>query len=88
MLSIDNNLNLFSYFEAFHNFDNDIVERFFTQNKNKSGFGYRINYSWRTDIGLIYRESKNNAVEQGQVPANIITNYNIEWGIAYVIPLK
>jgi len=50
MLSIDNNLNLFSYFEAFHNFDNDIVERFFTQNKNKSGFGYRIN----PDYSLAY----------------------------------
>lgn len=87
-LNTDKNLSLFGYFEVFHNFDNDVVERFFTQYKFKLGFNYRFNYSWRFDLGLIYQEAKNNVVEVGSLPVNTITNYIIDWGVAYIIPPK
>jgi hypothetical protein len=87
-LNTDHNLSLFSYFEAFHNFDNDVVERFFTQYKCKLGVVYRHNYSWRFYLGLIYQEAKNNVQEIGNLPVNLITNYILDWGIAYIIPPK
>lgn len=87
-LNTDKNLSLFGYFEAFHNFDNDVVERFSTQYKFKLGFSYRFNYSWRFDLGLIYQEAKNNVVGVGNLPVNTITDYIFDWGVAYIIPPK
>ena len=49
---------------------------------------YRHNFNWRFDIGIIYQEAKNNAVEVAIQPVNIITNYIIDWGVAYLIPSK
>ena len=87
-LNEDKNLSLFGYYEAFHNFENEVVERFFTQYKYKFGFAYRHNYAWRFDLGMIYQEATNNVQEVGILPVNLITNYIIDWGIAYIIPAK
>ena len=79
---------IMGYFEAFHNFDDQVVERFFTLYKFKLGLIYRINYRWRIDLGAIHQNTKNNVVEPVQIPTNIITNYILDWGIAYLIPPK
>ncbi len=84
----DKNLYLFGYFEAFYNFGQEVRERFFNQFKYKIGFGYRLSYSWRFDIGVIYQDATNNIVGPVQLPVIINTNYVLEWGILYVIPPK
>ena len=81
----DNNLFLFSYFEAFHNFEADTRERFFKQFKLKLGTGYRFNTNWAIDIGVIYLDSENNLGQASQLPTVVDTNYIFEWQLGYRI---
>ena len=87
-LQYDNNLYAFGLLEFFHNFNQEVEERFFDIFKWKLGLGYRLNYNWRFDIGVIDQDSRNTISEPTNLPGNIITNYIIEWGVAYIIPAK
>lgn len=87
-LNDDKNLYLFGYFEAFYNFEQEVRERFFNQFKYKLGFGYRLSYPWRFDIGIIYQDSENNVGQPSQLPVIINTNWIVAWGIAYIIRAK
>lgn len=80
-----NNLVLFSYFEAFFNFGEEVRERFFNQFKYKLGLAYRFNSSWGIDLGVIYQDAKNNVKVPVQAPTNLITYLVIEWGVVFVI---
>jgi len=84
----DKNLFLFGYFEAFFNFGQEIRERFFNQFKYKIGFVYRLSYTWRFDIGLIYQDANSTAIIPIQPTRNEITYFIFEWGVAYIIPAK
>lgn len=87
-MSDDRNLYLLGYFEAFFNFGDDVRERFFSAFKYKLGFGYRLSSSWRFDLGVIYQDATNNVIIPSQLPTNLITNYIIDWGVAYIINSK
>jgi hypothetical protein len=86
----DRNVMLFGYFEAFYNFEKEVRERFFNQFKYKLGFGYRHNFSWRVTLGMIYQDARNNVEQPDVLPISykIVTNWVIEWGVAYIIPQK
>ncbi len=79
------NLFAFGYFEAFYNFEREVVERFFTQFKFKLGLGYRFSPSWIFDLGLIYQDAQDNIEMPGQFPTKLTTNYIMDWGISYII---
>jgi hypothetical protein len=88
-ISIDkNNLFVFGYFEAFFNFGEEVEERFFNHFKYKLGFGYRLNYRWGFDLGVMIQDSKDNIVEPSHQPSNLITNYILEWGVRIIIGSK
>jgi len=80
----DGSIVLFSFFEVFHNFEKNTVERFFATAKVKVGVAYRMSYNWRFDLGLIYLDASNTIVEPTILPGNIITNYILDWGIYYI----
>lgn len=82
------NLFLYSYFEMFYNFGEEVQERFFDLFKYKIGFGYRLSYNWRFDFGFVFQDSRNTVMQPVILPTNIITNYIFEWGLIYVIPPK
>jgi hypothetical protein len=82
----NNNLFLFSYFEVFYSFEEEVQERFFDLFKYKIGLGYRHSYSWRFDLGFVFQDSRNTIEQPVNLPTNIITSYVIEWGVIYVIP--
>jgi hypothetical protein len=82
----NNNLYLFGYFEVFYNFNEEVQERFFDLWKYKIGLGYRLSYKWRFDLGFVFQDSRNTIEQPANLPANIITNYVIEWGVIYIIP--
>ena len=84
----DQNLFLFGYFEAFFSFGQEIRERFFNQFKYKLGFVYRLSYNWRFDIGLIYQDANSTAIIPIHPTRNEITYFILEWGVAYIIPVK
>lgn len=84
----NNNLYLLGYFEVFYNFDDEVQERFFDLWKYKIGLGYRLSYKWRFDLGFVFQDSRNTIEQPVNLPTNIITNYVIEWGIAFIIPEK
>lgn len=88
MLINENNLFIFGYFEAFFNFGQEVRERFFTQFKYKLGFGYRFNFHWGIDLGVIYQDATNNVIDPVQFPTTLITNYILEWGVRFVIGSK
>ena len=81
----NNTLSLFAYFEAFHNFNEEVVERYFTLLKYKIGFNYRFSARWRINGGVLFNQAKNTVVEPSQAPANVVTNYILEWGVTYGI---
>ena len=87
-MSDNKNLYIYGYFEAFYNFEDEVRERFFNQFKYKIGLGYRLSDNWRFDLGFLYQDSKNTAGEPSQLPVYIDTNWIVEWGIAYIIPMK
>ena len=87
-MSDNKNLYIYGYFEAFYNFEDEVKERFFNQFKYKIGLGYRLSDNWRFDLGFLYQDSKNTAGEPSQLPVYIDTNWIVEWGIAYIIPVK
>ena len=78
-------LFVFGYFEGFFNFGQEVRERFFTQFKYKLGFGYRINFHWGLDIGILYQDATNNVVEPVLLPTTLTTNYIFEWGVRFII---
>ena len=75
----------YSYFEAFHNFDNNTVERFFKLFKVKIGLGYRFNSRWFLDFGVIYLDSEDNVEGPSNLPTRFDTNYIFEWRVAFRI---
>ena len=75
----------FGYFEAFHNFDKEVKERFFKHFKYKLGLGYRLSSSWIFDFGVIYQDADDNIEEPSHYPTVLTTNYIIEWGVTYII---
>ena len=79
---------MIGYFEAFLNLGDEIKERFFNQFKYKVGVGYRHDFSWRIDAGLIYQDAKDNVDAPTQLPTNQITNFIFEYTIYYLIPAK
>jgi hypothetical protein len=83
-----NNLFVFGYFEAFFNFRTEVRERFFNQFKYKLGLGYRINYHWGIDFGVIFQDATNNVTDPVVLPTTLITNYIFEWGVRFVIGPK
>jgi hypothetical protein len=87
-LNDNHNLILFGYFEAFYNFNEEVRERFFNQFKYKLGFNYRLSDQWRFDFGVLYQDAKNTSNEPVPLNVTIITRYVIEWGVAYIIPLR
>jgi hypothetical protein len=84
-LEQDGSIVLYSYFEVFHNFEVATIERFFTTAKVKVGTGYRKSYNWRFDFGVLYLDASNTIKEPTILPANIITNFVIDFGIYYIL---
>ena len=82
----DHTLSLFAYFEAFHNLDNTVTERYFTTLKYKAGLAYRFSLQWRIDLGILFNNSRNTIETPSQLPGNIVTNFILEWGLTYAIP--
>lgn len=81
----NNTLLIFAYFEAFHNFNEEIVERYFTSFKYKTGIKYRFSYQWRIDAGVLFNHTRNTIEEPAQSPTNVITNFILEWGVTFGI---
>ncbi len=82
-LSAAKNFLVFSFLEAFHNFDENTVERYFKLFKVKLGIAYIIDDHWFADAGVLYLDSENNAAEPSQLPTVYDTNYILELGIGY-----
>ena len=81
----NNSLLFFAYFEAFHNFNEEIEERYFTLFKYKMGFKYRFSSQWRIDIGVLFDNTRNTIIEPAQSPTNVVTNFILEWGVTFAI---
>ena len=77
-------LLLFAYFEAFHNFNQEIEERYFTSYKYKAGLKYRFSAHWGMDAGVLFNNSRNTIFEPSQAPTNVVTNFILEWGATYI----
>jgi hypothetical protein len=73
----------YSYFEAFHNFENNTVERFFKLFKAKIGLGYRFSPSWLIDAGVIYLDSEDNVEGPSNLPTTYDTRFIFEWRVAF-----
>ena len=84
----DGSLFLFGYFELFYNFGMEVRERFFNQFKYKLGLGYRLNNSWRFNLGVIYQDAVDKLGDPVQLPTEINTIYIFEWGMVYIIPAR
>lgn len=82
---LDNNtLILFAYFEVFHNFNEEIEERYFSSFKYKIGLKYRFLDRWRIDAGVLFNHSRNTIEEPTLSQTNVVTNFILEWGVTYV----
>ena len=84
----DKTLTLFAYFEAFHNFETDVVERYFTTLKYKAGLAYRFSPRWGVDFGTLFNNAQNTILLPSNSDTNVVTNVILEWGITYGIPQK
>lgn len=87
-MNLKNNLFLFSYFELFYNFDDDVRERFFNFFKVKLGAGYRFTIPLGVDLGVIYQETEEKAGVPTNLPVNYETNFIFEWRVIYFIGSK
>lgn len=76
---------IYSYLEFFHNFEENVEERFFKSAKAKLGGTYKMSDHWRFDLGFIFLDATNTIVEPSTLPTNIITNYILEIGVYYII---
>jgi uncharacterized protein DUF2490 len=81
----DHTLSLFSYFEAFHNFEKDIEERYFTIFMYKFGLAYRFSPQWQINLGTLFEQARNTIVGPSQIPTDVATNFIFEWGLSYSI---
>jgi len=81
----DKTLNLFGSVEFFYNSNDDLRERFVNQIKYKLGLAFRLSFTWRFDIGLMYQDAKNNVPLPSQYPTTLVSNYVLEWGVGYFI---
>jgi len=81
----DKTLNLFGSVEFFYNSNDDLRERFVNQIKYKLGLAFRLSFTWRFDIGLMYQDAKNNVPLPSQYPTTLVSNYVLELGVGYFI---
>lgn len=81
----DHTLSLFSYFEAFYNFEKDIEERYFTLFKYKFGLAYRFSPQWQLALGTLFEQARNTIVGPTIFPTDVATNFIFEWGLSYSI---
>lgn len=81
----DNTLSIFAYVEAFHNFEKDVVERYFTTLKYKPGIAYRFSPKWRINIGALFNNARSTIVDPSLTPTNVVTNIILEWGVTYAM---
>ncbi len=84
-LEQDGSIVLYSYFEIFRNLEKSTVERFFTSAKVKLGTGYRLNYNWRFDFGVIYLDAYTTIDEPSVLPTNIVTKFIVDFGVYYIL---
>ena len=82
----NHSLSIFGYFEAYFNFNNVVVERYFTNLKYKVGFAYNFSSRWRINLGAIFQESKNTLPVPTLLPTGLVTNVVLEAGVTYTIP--
>ena len=81
----DHTLSFFSYFEAFHNFDNEVVERYFTTLKYKAGLAYRFSPQWQINIGVLSNRTRSTIGVPSHAPTNVVSNFILELGVIYGI---
>lgn len=81
-------LAIFGYFEGYFNFNNVVVERFFTNLKYKVGFAYKFSSQWRINLGAIFQESKSTLSVPSNQPTDLVTNVVVEAGVTYRIPYQ
>ncbi len=81
----DNTLSIFAYIEVFHNFEKDVVERYFSTLKYKAGIAYRFSPKWRVNIGALFNNARSTIVDPAQSPTNVVTNFILEWDVTYSI---